>query len=72
MQTVIRFKLRTTGQLAEEIQLIVKRGFKVVTMSMNVKENVSYINPDPVEAVVVFEPEMQDFKSIKNFESEEV
>ena len=41
-------------------------------MSMNVKENVSYIHPDPVEAVVVFEPEMQDFKSIKNFESEEV
>ena len=72
MQTVIRFKLRTTGQLAEEIQLIVKRGFKVVTMSMNVKENVADINPDPVEAVVVFEPEMQDFKSIKNFESEEV
>ena len=72
MQTVVIYNTKNTGQLTREMQAMIDRGFRVVTMAMHVGGEPTHNYPLPVETIVVFEPEMRDFKSIKNFESEEV
>lgn len=70
MQTVVRYKTEDTGQLTREMQAMIERGFKVVTMAMHVGGEANHNFPRPVEAVVVFEPEIRDYK--RNFEIEKL
>ena len=70
----MRFSTKNTLELAGEMQMMIEKGFRVVTMAMHVGGEPTHNYPLPVEAIVVFdeEPFSKLQKVFKNFESEKL